>query len=98
MISKGPVTLKTTDKADGEGKEITLGFTEQFRSKGLDEQKRLIDSYMLEIAEGLKQETDEREKQGLVIIQNIMMQLYPHIVSGDVDLDNELVIDVMPED
>lgn len=98
MISKGPVTFKTTDMADGEGKEITLGFTEQFRSKGLDEQKRLIESYMLEISEGLKQETDEREKQGLVIIQNIMVQLYPHIVSGELDLDEELIIDVTPED
>ncbi len=97
MISKGPVTLKTMDMDDGIGKEITLGFTEQFRSKDKDEQKRLLDSYMLEIAEGLKLETDERELQGLVIIRDIMQQLYPHIISGKLDLDDELVIDVVPD-
>lgn len=96
MVIKGPLTLNTADKMDGTGKEIFLGFTEEFRLQELDQQKLLLDSYMQELADAIRIEMDDRERQGMLMIQQIMVQLYPHIVSGEMDLDEELVIDVQP--
>lgn len=97
MIVKGPITLAYAEKSDGIGKEIHLGFTDVFRMQSVERQKTLLDEYLESLSNAINIEMDDRERQGMLMIQQIMEQIYPHIVAAEMDLDEVLVIEVQPD-
>ncbi|HBE93447.1 MAG TPA: hypothetical protein DDW55_13370 [Gammaproteobacteria bacterium] len=96
MDIKGIITLEFAEKEDGIGSEIHLGFTDVFRMQSVEQQKNMLDNYLASLGSAIKIEMDDRERQGMLMIQQIMEQLYPHIIAGEMDLDEVLIIEVQP--
>ena len=49
MEIAGPLTIGVVDKLDGIGRELHIGFTEEFRRLPLREQGQLFDAYVAEL-------------------------------------------------
>ena len=97
MLIKDSINLHSSDKKDGNGKEIYIGFTEDFRQKDMEEQKSVLDSYLAELENDIKAEKDSTTREGMMMIHSIVAEIYQHILSGQLDLEEDLVVDVEPD-
>jgi len=97
MDINGPINLAMEEKADGLGRAIHLSFTDVFRLLDLDKQKSVLDSYLADLRKSIDVEMKERERQGMLMVQQIMEQLYPHIVTGEIDLNETMIIDIVQD-
>ena len=61
----------------------------------LDQQKKVLDGYLADLRKSIDAEMKDRERQGMLRVQQIMEQLYPHIVAGEIDLDEIMISDIV---
>ncbi len=97
MEISGPINLAVEEKSDGTGSAIHLRFTDVFRLLNLNKQKGVLDSYLVNLRKSIDVEMKERERQGMLMVQQIVEQLYPHIVKGEIDLDEIIIIDIVQD-
>jgi len=97
MDINGPINLAMEEKSDGMGSAIHLSFTDVFRLLDQDKQKNVLDSYLADLRKSIDVEMKERERQGMLMVQQVMEQLYPHIVTGEIDLDDTIVVDIVQD-
>ncbi|HEC26880.1 MAG TPA: hypothetical protein ENI67_05665 [Gammaproteobacteria bacterium] len=97
MDINGPINLAIEEKSDGTGSAIHLSFTDIFRLLDLDKQKNVLDNYLDDLRKNIDIEMKERERQGMLMVQQVVEQLYPHIVAGEIDLDETMIIDIVQD-
>lgn len=98
MLIEGPLKISVVDKADGLGRELHLDFTNDFRSLSLAKQSRAFQAYAVQLRETVSElQDDSANRQGMLTILQIVEQLLPHVASGDLVLEETIVVEIQPE-
>jgi hypothetical protein len=98
MQIQGPLRFSVAQDDPASGYELFLDFTEAFRTASLLEQGAQFRDYLRSISATLDQAgLDERNRQGLLMAQQIVEQLLPHVESGELALDETINIHVRPD-
>jgi hypothetical protein len=95
MEIAGPLTIGVVDKLDGVGRELHIGFTEEFRRLPLRDQGDLFAAYVADLGEtawALRE--DDPDRPGILLVHQIAEQLLPHVVSGDLALGDAIVVEL----
>lgn len=99
MLIEGPMTITISDPADGQGKVLVILFTPEFQALPLNEQGAQFQDYMRLLSRHIDSQdaVDERNRAGMAIIYQFAEQLLPHILSGDLALEERIVLQIRQE-
>lgn len=98
MQIQGPLRFSVAQGDMGSGYELFLDFTEAFRGAPLLEQGVQFRAYLASLGATLDDAAlDERNRQGLLMAQQIAEHLLPHVESGQLALDETINIHVRPD-
>lgn len=100
MLIEGPMNITISDPADGQGKVLVILFTPEFQALPLKQQGQQFQDYMRLLARHIDSQdaVDERNRAGMAIIYQFADQLLPHILSGDLALEERIVLQIRQED
>ena len=100
MLIEGPMNIDIVEPADGQGKILTVGFQPEFQALDLDEQGRNFREYLDSLAKEVAAITDDndRDRMGMLIIQQFAEQLLPHIEAGELALEETMTTQIGRED
>ncbi|WP_428604004.1 transcriptional regulator [Sedimenticola sp.] len=96
MLIEGPMNITISDPADGQGKVLVILFTPEFQALSLEEQGKQFQDYMTLLSGHMHStdSVDERNRAGMAIIYQFADQLLPHIISGDLALEERIVLQI----
>lgn len=96
MLIEGPLKITIAEPDDGQGKILVIGFQQDFQTLDLSGQSRQFRAYLAELNENIAalDGTDERNRAGMLIVQQIAEQLFPHIESGDLALEQTMTVQI----
>jgi hypothetical protein len=95
MEIAGPLTIGVVDKLDGIGRELHIGFTEEFRRLPLREQGQLFDAYVAELGAAVwEMPEDDPDRAGMLLVLQIAEQLLPHVAAGELALGDVIVVEL----
>lgn len=96
MLIEGPLKIAIAEPEDGLGKVLVIGFQPEFQSSDLVTQVSQFRAYLAELKGHIEspQTIDERNRAGMLIVQQIAEQLLPHIESGDLALDETMTVQI----
>jgi len=96
MLIEGPLKIAIAEPEDGQGKVLVIGFQPEFQSLNLAAQASHFRAYLTELQGYIESpgSTDERNRAGMLIVQQIAEQLLPHIESGDLALEETMTVQI----
>ncbi|MCB1830051.1 MAG: transcriptional regulator [Chromatiaceae bacterium] len=96
MLIEGPLNIAIAEPADGQGKILVIGFQPEFQQLDLAGQSRQFNAYLEMLEESITgdDQIDERNRAGMLIVQQIAEQLLPHIESGDLALEETMTVQI----
>jgi hypothetical protein len=95
MVIEGPIRVGVVEPTPQGDYELHIDFTDDFKAANLPQQAERFRSYLNDLGVALAQGAlDDRNAQGVMLVQQICEQLRPHIEAGDVALGETLVIQV----
>ena len=94
MDITGPIKVGVVEPSPKGNYELHISFTDAFRTADLSAQGEQFRAYLAELGDALNGELDERNAQGVLLIQQICEELRPHIEAGDIALGETLVVEV----
>jgi hypothetical protein len=99
MLIEGPLNISIADPADGQGKVLIMRFSPEFQSLDLPAQGSGFREYIASLGQGIATISDEadRNKAGMMIVQQIAEQLLPHVENGELALEEQMVIQIRQE-
>ncbi len=99
MDIEGPVQIKIGEPADGQGRLLLLSFRPDFVAKPPPERAAAFAGYLQELTRGVADPNlDEANRQGMLIVQQVAEQLLPHLQADDLDLEQEMIIQIRPQE
>ena len=99
MVIEGPMSITVADPADGQGKVLVLAFRPEFQALEMAEQGARFREYLENLAREIAAIPDEsdRNRAGMLIIQQIGEELLPHIEAGELALEESIIIQIRQE-
>lgn len=99
MVIEGPMSITVADPADGQGKVLVLAFRPEFQTLEVSDQGVHFREYLQTLAREIAAIPDEndRNRVGMLIIQQIGEELLPHIEVGDLALEESIIIQIRQE-
>jgi hypothetical protein len=94
MDINGPIKVGVVEPSPQGDYELHISFTDEFKAAELAAQAETFRAYLGELGFALQGELDERNAQGVMVIQQICEQLLPHVEAGDIPLAETLVVEV----
>lgn len=95
MDIQGPLKVGVVEPSPQGNYELHITFTDDFKAAELADQAAQFKAYIAALQAALGADgLDDRNAQGMLMIQQICEQLQPHIEAGDVALGETLVIEV----
>ena len=97
MLIEGPLKFSVAQDESSPGYELFLDFDEEFRGKTLPEQGQAFRDYLASLVEIINNsEMEERTQQGMLVVQQIAEQLFPHVENGELELEETINIHIRP--
>ncbi|MES9904789.1 MAG: transcriptional regulator [Sedimenticola sp.] len=99
MLIEGPMNISIADPASGEGRVLLITFTEAFQELDTPAQGEVFREHLQVLQEGIAAIGDENDhtRAGMMIVQQFAEQLLPYIESGDLALEESMVIQISDE-
>ena len=98
MLIQGPLTVSIVETPDGLSRELHLTFTDAFQILSVAEQEATLRAYVDDLRELIEEQPgDSAERQGMLTILQVAEQLLPHVATGDLALEEPIVVEVHPE-
>jgi len=96
MLIEGPLKIAIAEPEDGQGKILVIGFQPEFQKLGPSDQSRQFRDYIAALGGDVAgfEGVDERNRAGMLIVQQIAEQLLPHIESGDLALEETMTVQI----
>lgn len=95
MEIDGPIKIGVLETPDRQGWELHLDFRPEFRALSLQDQAAGFRVYLQELAAGVATlDEADRNRQGMLLVQQIAEQLWPHVEAGDLDLSETIVVEI----
>lgn len=99
MQIAGPLTIGIVEQEDGGQRELHLNFTPEFCSLDLQAQTEELNAYVHQLNESaLELASDDPNRIGMLLIQQIAEQLVPHVAAGELALQETIVIAIDSEE
>jgi len=95
MLIEGPLKISVLDEAGQPGRELHLRFAEEFQALDPQAQGTAFAGYLQELHQGIAGlPEDDGDRAGMLIVQQIAEQLYPHIEQGELDLRETIIVEI----
>jgi hypothetical protein len=100
MQIKGPMKISVAESPDGQGRVLIVGFQTDFQGLEVAQQAAGFRAYLEELQGNIAAIEDEndRNRAGMLIIQQVAEQLLPHIESGELALEESIIIQIGQDD
>jgi hypothetical protein len=95
MEIRGPLKIAVAETPGQGGWELHIDFRPEFRDLPLRDQGTSFRAYLTDLAAslaGLAQ--DDRNRQGILLVQQIAEQLLPHVESGELALNETIEVEI----
>ena len=98
MLIEGPLTIAIGEPADGQGKVLTINFDPEFQNLSLERQGARFGAYIQELEQEIAARPDsDRNKAGMLIVQQFAEQLLPHVVAGELAMEEPMIVQIRQE-
>jgi len=94
MVVTDLFEITMEEKSNGPGSVVHLNFFDIFQMHTLEKQREELDSYLTDLAAQIGTDVSESDRQGMQMVQQIIQQLYPHILEGKLDLSDTFIIEI----
>lgn len=94
MDIPGPFTIVMNDNSETGLRELHLGFKPEFQQLQKAERLTVLKDYLSVLHNDIANETDPDNQQGMITIAEIAQELYPHIESNEIPLEETVVIEI----
>lgn len=95
MDIEGPLKIGVLDKGDGTGWELHIDFRDDFRGLDLATRGQAFRDYLVSLnADIVNLPDDDRNRSGMLIVQQLCEQLLPHIEADEIPLSETLVVEI----
>jgi len=96
MNIEGPMKITIADPADGQGKLLMIQFTPEFQALDMAAQTTEFQAYLSFLGEQIAVISSEvdRNRAGMMIVQQFAEQLLPHIEQGELALEEQIVLQI----
>ncbi len=96
MEIQGPFTIAINDNSETGLRELHLGFKPAFQQQDLQSRLASIQTYLAELQKNIEAETDANNQQGMITIMQVAQELFPHLQTDEIPLDETIVIEIGP--
>ena len=96
MEIQGPFTIAVNDNSETGLRELHIGFKPAFQQQDLESRLTAIKTYLTELQQKIETETDANNQQGMITIMQISQELFPHLETDEIPLDETIVIEIGP--
>jgi len=96
MEIQGPFTIAINDNSETGLRELHLGFKPGFQQLELAERLTTLKDYLTRLNNDIAAETDPNNQQGMMTIAQVAQELYPHLESNEIPLEETIVIEIGP--
>jgi len=96
MEIQGPFTIAINDNGETGLRELHLGFKPGFQQLELAERLTTLNDYLTSLNDDISTESDPNNQQGMILIAQVAQELYPHLQSNEIPLDETIVIEIGP--
>lgn len=96
MEIQGPFTIAVNDNSETGLRELHLGFKPAFQQQDLQSRLASIQTYLAELQKNIEAETDANNQQGMITIMQVSQELFPHLQTDEIPLDETIVIEIGP--
>ncbi len=96
MLIEGPLRITVAEAAAGQGWVLVLAFKPEFQSLGLEGQAAQFRDYLQKLHSDIAAiaDEDDRNRAGMLIIQQVVEQLLPHVEAGELELEESIIIQI----
>ena len=95
MEIAGPLDVGVAEFSSGMGHELHVDFRPEFRSVSVSDRVTVFRAYLADLASGVRDAAeDDSDRVGMMLIQQIVEQLLPHIESGETALNDTIDVEV----
>ena len=96
MLIEGPLRISVAEATDGQGWVLVLAFQPDFQALDVTSQGEQFREYLQKLntdIAGISAE-DDPNRAGMLIIQQIVEQLYPHVQAVELDIAESIIIQI----
>lgn len=95
MLIEGPLKIAVLDQPDQPGRELQFDFTPEFQALELQVQAQEFQGYLRGLEQSISSlAEDDPNRAGMLIVQQFAEQLSPHIKSGDLELNETIIVEM----
>lgn len=97
MEIEGPIRISVVENPNSVNRELHLDFTRQFKAIPLAEQTTRFRLYLDELQRAIASLPEgSADRQGMLTVFQIAEQLLPHITTGQLALEETIVVEIQP--
>ena len=95
MLIEGPLKIGVLDDPSQPGRELHIDFTTEFQALPQAEQASVFAGYLRDLQLGINSlDQEDPNRAGMLIVQQIAEQLLPHLGSGELELDDTIIVEM----
>ena len=95
MLIEGPLKIGVLDDPAQPGRELHVDFTAEFQAMAPADQAAAFGRYLEALQQGIHALPEEDPNRvGMLIVQQIAEQLLPHLGSGELELNETIVVEM----
>jgi len=95
MLIEGPLRISVAENADGQGWVLVLAFKPEFQVLDVPAQGAKFRDYLQSLNDDIAGiSEDDQNRAGMLIIQQIVEQLLPHVAAGELEVEESIIIQI----
>ena len=95
MLIDGPLKIGVVDDPGQPGRELHVRFSDEFQVLDLQEQGARFARYLNQLEGGIAGlAKGDANRAGMLIVQQLVEQLLPHVVDGELELGETIVVEM----
>lgn len=94
MQINGPFSISVNDNSDTQSRELHLSFKPAFQRQPLQLRLETVQTHLRDLQQSMDAEANDATRQGMLMMMQIIEELYPHIEQDEIPLDETIVIEM----
>lgn len=95
MDIQGPLKIGVLDDPEKMGWELHLSFTDEFKAMSLESQGQSFRDYLAGLEREIAaRDEHDRNRAGMLIVQQIGEQLLPHVQAGEIAMEETMIVEI----
>ncbi len=95
MLIEGPLRISVAETTDGQGWVLVLAFKPEFQVLDVPTQGAQFQDYLQQLNDDIASlDEGDHNRAGMLIIQQIVEQLLPHVAAGELEIEESIIIQI----